>query len=164
VRWRVSVLGIVALPLLMTVGCSAAGAGAGVGGVGGDRATGSAPASLGPVPAPGASVAAASGHGASDQAEASAQARLEAVLRGAYEHAKPGSDQLRDALVAAGFPAADVEVTADRSPTGLQADAVEVGVREGDRCLVAQVRSGAVHVTALPVLADGLCLVGAPGR
>jgi hypothetical protein len=63
-------------------------------------------------------------------------------------------------MVNGGFPAADVEVTADRTPTGLQADAVEVGVRQGDRCLVAQVRSGAVHVTALPVLAAGLCLVG----
>jgi hypothetical protein len=142
----------------MTVGCSAAGTGGGAGG--GDSATGSAPTSLGPPPAPGASTPPATDSAAVDQPDAAAQARVEAVLRGASEHGKPGSEQLHDALVAAGFPAADVEVTADRTPTGLEADAVEVGVRQGDRCLVAQVRSGAVHVTALPVLADGLCLVG----
>lgn len=70
---------------------------------------------------------------------------------------------MRGALVTAGFAPADVQVTAGRTPTGLAADAVEVGVNQGGECLVAQVRGGAVSVTVLPVLADGRCLVGAPG-
>ena len=61
------------------------------------------------------------------------------------------------------FPPRTFEVTASRTPTGLEADAVEVGVNQGGGCLVAQVRGGAVSVTVLPVLADGRCLVGAAG-
>ena len=68
-------------------------------------------------------------------------------------------------MTAAGFPAGNVQVAASRTPTGLDADAVEVGVRDGEGCLVGQVRNGTVNVILLPVLADGRCLVGtaAPG-
>jgi hypothetical protein len=85
---------------------------------------------------------------------------LEAALKRVFEGGEPAAEQLPDALAAEGFAAADVQVTAGRTPTGLEADAVEVGVREGDRCLVAQVRNGVVSITVLPVLADGRCLVG----
>ena len=74
----------------------------------------------------------------------------------------PGAGEVRAALAAAGFAAEEVEVTAGRTPTGLEADAVEVGVRQGRDCLVAQVRNGAVSVTVLPALADGRCLAGSP--
>jgi 16S rRNA C1402 (ribose-2'-O) methylase RsmI len=53
-----------------------------------------------------------------------------------------------------------VEVTAGRTPTGLVADAVEAGVRDGGNCIVAQIRDGGVAVSVLPVLSSGGCLVG----
>ncbi|CAI3799743.1 hypothetical protein NKCBBBOE_02406 [Pseudarthrobacter sp. MM222] len=100
---------------------------------------------------------------AATAAVATARANLENALRRAFAGGKPGAQQVRDDLVAAGFAAADVQVTAGRTPTGLEADAVEVGVEQGGDCLIAQVRSGEVSVTVLPVLADGRCLVGAAG-
>ena len=57
----------------------------------------------------------------------------------------PGTDQLRSALVAAGFAAGAIEVTQGRTPTGLEADAVEAAVRAGGNCIVAQVRQAALR-------------------
>ena len=39
-------------------------------------------------------------------------------------------------------------------------DAVEAGVRDGNDCIVAQIRTGTVTVAVLPGLASGGCLVG----
>jgi hypothetical protein len=165
--WRPAILGILAVSL-STVGCSAdAGAG--------DSRIGSAPPAAAPVPAPGAATAetptsstrtggTASGEPTNGPAVATALATLEEALRSAFDGGQPSTEQeVRGALVAAGFAPADVQVTAGRTPTGLAADAVEVGVHQGGECLVAQIRAGAVSVTVLPVLADGRCLVGAPG-
>jgi hypothetical protein len=76
--------------------------------------------------------------------------------------AEPGTEQIRAALVEAGFPRDAIEVTASRTPTGLQADAVEAAVRQDRDCVVAQLRNGTVAVTVLPVLADGRCFAGSP--
>lgn len=183
-RWRPAVLGILAVSLLPAVGCSAdAGAG--------DSRIGSAPPAVEPVPARPAATAeaptssagnepsptsagetaagepsrgpAAAGEPTRGPAAATARAALEEALRRAIDGGPPGTEQLLGALVAAGFAAGDVQVTASRTPTGLAADAVEVGVNRGGECLVAQVRGGAVSVTVLPVLADGRCLVGTTG-
>ncbi|MGY2746157.1 DUF6993 domain-containing protein [Arthrobacter sp. UYCu723] len=99
--------------------------------------------------------------GSMSPATPAAKTRLDAALRQVAGGGKPGTKQLRDAVTAAGFPAGDIQVTAIRTPTGLDADAVEIAVREGDDCIVGQVRNGTVNVTVLPVLADGRCLVGA---
>jgi hypothetical protein len=77
---------------------------------------------------------------------------------------KPGTDQLRAAVAAAGFPPDGVEATAGRTPTGLAADTVELAVPSGRNCIVAQLRNGSVTTGILPVLAGGGCLVGARGR
>lgn len=169
-RWRPAILGILAVSLLPAVGCSAnAGSGAG------DSRIGSAPPAVAPVPVPAAATpeapssstgtgGTASGEPTQGPATAAALATLEEALRSAFDGGQPSTDQeVRGALVTAGFAPADVQVTAGRTPTGLAADAVEVGVNQGGECLVAQVRGGAVSVTVLPVLADGRCLVGAPG-
>ena len=180
--WRAVSRAVLAVSLLSTAGCTAgAGAGAessqapillpptpGASNPGASNPGASNPGV--PAPAPSGSRPAAPGAGASSPtgtgtgtglADPTAEARLETALRRAYEGAKPGAEQLREALTAAGFATGDVEVTAGRTPTGLEADAVEVGVREGGRCLVAQVRDGGVRIVALPVLANGFCLVGA---
>ncbi|MCU1548528.1 MAG: hypothetical protein JWO29_1479 [Arthrobacter sp.] len=89
---------------------------------------------------------------------------MEAALTGAVAGGRlPATEQLRAALAGAGLAAEAVEVTASRTPTGLAADAVEAAVREGDSCVVAQVRKGSVVVSVLPALAEGRCLVGAEG-
>ena len=76
---------------------------------------------------------------------------------------KPGTERIRSVLIDAGFPPDTVEVTASRTPTGLDADAVEAAVTAGRNCIVAQLRGGVVTSAVLPPLADGRCLVGAAG-
>jgi hypothetical protein len=166
-RWRLALPGVLALSLLLVGACWE---GAGVGGSRIDSVPPSAapvvaPPAVAPVQAAGASTAEAPVQAASTAGAAVATARedLENALRRAFAGGKPSAEQVRDDLVAAGFAAADVQVTAGRTPTGLEAGAVEVGVKRGGDCLVAQVRSGAVSVSVLPVLADGRCLVGAAG-
>ena len=74
---------------------------------------------------------------------------------------KPATAQVTDALTGAGIPPAAVEVSASRTPTGLEADAIEAAVLQGTDCVVGQVRDGKVTVIVLPVLASGKCFVGA---
>ncbi|MEV5051589.1 hypothetical protein MRBLAR12_001728 [Arthrobacter sp. LAR12-1-1.1] len=77
---------------------------------------------------------------------------------------QPSREQIRKSLSAAGFAPAAVEVSASRTPTGLAADAVEVGVLSGTDCVMAQLRSGTVESSVLPVLPNGRCFVGSVQR
>ena len=77
---------------------------------------------------------------------------------------QPGTAQIRETLSAAGFAPATVEVSASRTPTGLAADAVEVGVLAGSECVVAQLRAGTVATSVLPVLPNGRCFIGSVQR
>jgi hypothetical protein len=89
------------------------------------------------------------------------KSKVESVLNTAVRGGgRPQTAGIRESLVKAGIPASDVEVTAGRTPTGLAADAVEAGVRDGSSCIVAQIRNGSVAVSVLPILASGGCLVG----
>ena len=73
---------------------------------------------------------------------------------------KPATAQVTEALTAAGIPLAVLEVSQSRTPTGLEADAIEAAVLQGSDCVIGQVREGTVTVTVLPVLASGKCFVG----
>ncbi|UVJ37971.1 DUF6993 domain-containing protein [Arthrobacter sp. CJ23] len=96
-----------------------------------------------------------------DPATAQLKATLESTLVSlAAANPKPGQDQLRTALLAAGIPAGTLEVSVSRTPTGLDVDAIEAATPSGRNCVVGQVRDGAVAVTVLPVLASGKCFVG----
>ena len=75
---------------------------------------------------------------------------------------KPATAQVTDALAGAGIPGAAVEVSESRTPTGLDADAIDAAVLQGADCVIGQIRDGSVTVTVLPVLASGKCFVGAP--
>lgn len=69
-----------------------------------------------------------------------------------------------DALVAAGFDRADMQVTQDLSTVGNAAESLQFSVRWGeDECLVGQVgpSTGQVVTAVMPQLAEGRCLVGA---
>ena len=63
-------------------------------------------------------------------------------------------------LTAAGIAPAALQVSQSRTPTGLEADAIEAAVLQGKDCVIGQVREGSVTVTVLPVLASGKCFVG----
>ncbi|MBT2523140.1 hypothetical protein J7E80_19655 [Arthrobacter sp. ISL-28] len=75
---------------------------------------------------------------------------------------RPGAEQIQQALTAAGVPAASLEISADRTPTGLDVDSMEAAAVRGKECVIGQIRNGKVTVTVLPVLANGKCFVGAP--
>ncbi|MCR1159874.1 hypothetical protein NEK97_00180 [Paenarthrobacter sp. UW852] len=75
-------------------------------------------------------------------------------------NAKPDREAVRAALVSAGIPTANVEVSVSRTPTGLDVDAMEAAALTGENCVMGQIRDGGVAVTVLPVLATGKCFVG----
>jgi hypothetical protein len=83
------------------------------------------------------------------------------ALRGvAAANPKPGQDQLTAALTGAGIPAGTLQVSASRTPTGLEVDAIEAAALQGKDCVIGQIRDGSVVVSVLPVLATGKCFVG----
>ncbi|WP_431247325.1 DUF6993 domain-containing protein [Leifsonia xyli] len=67
-----------------------------------------------------------------------------------------------DALVAAGFPKADMQLTVDTTTIGLKANSVQFSVRLGDTCLIGQngADAGGYSSMVTPALATGTCLVG----
>lgn len=67
-----------------------------------------------------------------------------------------------DALTAAGFDRAAMQVTPDRTTVGDPAESIQFSVRWGDECLVGQVgpATGAPVSVVLPGLANGGCLIG----
>ena len=67
-----------------------------------------------------------------------------------------------DALVAAGFDKAAMQVTHDQSTVGNAAESIQFSVRWGEECLVGQVGPaiGAPVTVVVPLLAEGTCLVG----
>ena len=67
-----------------------------------------------------------------------------------------------DALVAAGFDKAAMQVTNDTSTVGNPAESIQFSVRWGEECLVGQVgpATGEPVAVVVPVLAEGTCLVG----
>lgn len=72
----------------------------------------------------------------------------------------PSRDEIRRAFTDAGFPAGSVEVSLDRTPTGLAVDSIRGAAANEGTCLFGEVREGKVSVTDLPVLDSGHCFVG----
>ena len=86
---------------------------------------------------------------------------LETALKQlAGESPSPDRAGMTDAFATAGFDPAAVEVSADRTPTGLDVDAIQGAARQGGDCVFGEVRDGEVTVSVLPVLAGGRCFVG----
>ncbi len=116
------------------------------------------------APIPAASTAVATQSAAAGGPLPAAQKKMADVLGAVVAGApKPGTEQIRQALTAAGFPATTLEVSASRTPTGLDVDSVEAAAVQGQECVIGQIRDGRVTVTVLPVLASGKCFVGAAG-
>ncbi|MDY0912614.1 DUF6993 domain-containing protein [Rathayibacter festucae] len=67
-----------------------------------------------------------------------------------------------DALMAAGFAKESMQLTADETSVGLEADSVQVSVKASDACLIGQYGpkvDGVRAVVAAPI-ATGACLIG----
>ncbi|MEO7018320.1 MAG: hypothetical protein ABI130_07035 [Leifsonia sp.] len=67
-----------------------------------------------------------------------------------------------DALVAAGFTKADMQLTVDTTTIGLKANSIQFSVRMGKTCLIGQngADAGGYNSQVTPVLATGACLIG----
>ena len=67
-----------------------------------------------------------------------------------------------DALTAAGFDKAAMQVTQDTSTVGNPAESIQFSVRWNDQCLIGQVgpATGDPVTVVVPVLAEGNCLIG----
>lgn len=121
----------------------------------------------GPESAASASAPSAASSAAAQATAATATARLQRTMADALGrltagNPKPGTEQITSALTAAGVPARGLEVSAGRTPTGLDVDSIEAASVQGKDCVVGQIRDGKVTVAVLPVLSNGKCFVGAP--
>ncbi len=78
--------------------------------------------------------------------------------------AKPGAQgrDFIDALVAAGFPKSDMQLTADTTTIGLKANSIQFSVQLGATCLIGQygADAGGYQSTTSATLATGGCLIG----
>lgn len=72
----------------------------------------------------------------------------------------PTRDQMKAAMLDAGAAQPTLELSIDKTPTGLAVDAIEAASRIANQCVIGQVRSGVASVVVLPVLASGRCFVG----
>ncbi|WP_105030813.1 DUF6993 domain-containing protein [Arthrobacter ruber] len=161
-----SILATAAVAVLALGSCSAPSTDAGRGtssSATADQAAESLPPDQGTaVPAPPASTADPAAPGTDiARVAASVEAAVRA-LAGGQESVT--SDQVRGA-VAQGFTDAaavpeSLEVSIDRTPTGLDVDAIQgAGLLQGS-CVFVEVREGTVSASVLPVLASGRCFVG----
>ena len=73
-----------------------------------------------------------------------------------------GGRDFIDALVAAGFDKAAMQVTSDTTTIGDPADSIQFAVRFQDECLVGQYgpKSEGYHGAVRPMLGTGRCLDG----
>lgn len=85
-------------------------------------------------------------------------ATLEPLVAGG---ARPAGAAVVEALTAAGFDRAAMQVTPDETAIGLPVDALLFSVRLGESCLLGQVDDAGLTTTTAPALASGACLVGA---
>jgi hypothetical protein len=77
--------------------------------------------------------------------------------------ANPVGRTVIDALAAAGFDKAAMQVTADNTTEGKPVDSIQFSVAVNGECIVGQngPSSGGYHSAVTPMLGSGTCLVGA---
>jgi hypothetical protein len=78
------------------------------------------------------------------------------------QNAEAGGRDFIDALVAAGFDKATMEVTKDATTLGDRAESIQFSVRWTDGCLIGQFGPAVdgYHSTVQPVLGTDRCLIG----
>jgi hypothetical protein len=76
-------------------------------------------------------------------------------------HGRPGVlVRVHDGLAAGGFDKSTMQVTADTTSIGRDADSVQFSVLWGQDCLIGQVSGAGYTSQTAPVLGTGACLVG----
>jgi hypothetical protein len=65
-----------------------------------------------------------------------------------------------DHLAQSGFDKSSMELTADTTAVGLEADNLQFSVRMNGGCLIGQEGNVGLHTVTAPLLATGTCLVG----
>ena len=90
------------------------------------------------------------------------QAFFDSVNRATLaDNPSTGGRGMVDALVAAGFDKALMQLTPDTTVGGRDADSIQFSVRFGDDCLIAQFGAAIAYVSTVgPALNDGSCLIG----
>ena len=110
-----------------------------------------------PEPAPTSGISTADLAPETVQLAAAVRDQLDQLTR---SNPKPGGQEMAKALLAAGVTAGNIEVSRDRTPTGLDVDAIDAATKIGEDCVFGQVRDGMPTVTVLPVLKTGRCFFG----
>lgn len=72
----------------------------------------------------------------------------------------PSTEDIKAYLVEEGIVEEDLQISKTTTPTGLSADAVEIGWVSGGECIMGYIREGASSVAVLPVLPNGKCFIG----
>ncbi len=76
------------------------------------------------------------------------------------QNSAPGGRRTIDALVAAGFDKANMQLTPDTTTLGRNADSVLFSVRIGAQCLLGQFSGSQYTSSVQAALTNGTCLVG----
>ena len=117
-----------------------------------------------PMPLPTSSPSASASASAAPDFSAFGQKQLfddtNAATLAAAGGSNPGGRAFIDALVAAGFDRAAMQVTPDTTAINLDADNVQFSILIDQDCLVGQYGNVGYQSTVLPVLSTGACLVG----
>lgn len=96
-----------------------------------------------------------------DEASIRLKETMQSVMTAvASANPRPSQSVLRSQLISAGITDATLEVSASRTPTGLDVDAITAAARLGVDCVVGQIRESKITVVVLPVLASGRCIIG----
>jgi len=72
----------------------------------------------------------------------------------------PAGKDVIAALVAAGFDPALMELTADKTAIGLDADSIEFSVKQNGACIIGQFGSFGYRSVVMPLLDTDKCLIG----
>lgn len=96
-------------------------------------------------------------HDEIDQSKAKLSQTLSALLS---FNSSPSTTEIRDYLTKEGIPSANLQISATKTPTGLKADATEIGWANTDTCIMGFIADAKSSVSILPALPDGSCFVG----
>lgn len=163
-RWCVGPAGMALLILLGVAGCSAPAAMPSPAAPSSEAtsapSTQATPGATASAPVPAQDVPEAAGT-ASPTPAADVLRKVQGALQAlARSTPQPSREQVRASLSDAGIAPGAVEVSASRTPTGLAVDAVDAAVLSGGQCVMAQIRSGNLETSVLPVLTNGRCFIG----
>lgn len=73
---------------------------------------------------------------------------------------EPSTSDIRQYLTGEGIKDSDLQISATTTPTGLKADATEIGWSNQGICIMGFIAENKVSVSTLPALPDDTCFIG----